>query len=254
MKKMILIVIGFLLMVLCLTTAGNAESADGLFFEANKYYADGMYEKSAELYEKMISLEIESGNLYYNLGNAYFKLGYKGKALLNYERAKKMIPQDEDLFANAAFVESLLDEKQPQEALAWHEKIFAMIRDMFSARGWFAVCLSFFLAGCIVFGVGLFHVVLRKRARTISVLLAVCFCLSLVFFAQQYNLQKQRKMGVVVVSQTAVRYSPSYSGAVAFELSEGMKAQILRRDGEWSQVRLTRTTSGWVESEAIEPL
>ena len=31
---------------------------------------------------------------YANLGNAYFKTGQKGRAILNYERARRLMPQD----------------------------------------------------------------------------------------------------------------------------------------------------------------
>ena len=67
-------------------------------------------------------------------------------------------------------------------------------------------------------------------------------------------MQKNITQGIVILPQIEVRYSPSYSGAVAFELTEGMKAQILHVENGWTQIRLNKKTSGWIESTAIEKI
>ena len=57
----------------------------------------------------------------------------------------------------------------------------------------------------------------------------------------------------VIIERVAdVHYSPSASGAVAFQLKEGIRAQILRCDGDWCHIRLTRDKSGWVLRTAID--
>src|SRR4029077_19623718 len=45
----------------------------------------------------------ESGPVYFNLGNAYFRAGNPGRAILNYERARRLMPRDPDLHANLGF-------------------------------------------------------------------------------------------------------------------------------------------------------
>ena len=50
--------------------------------------------------KSIISNNIESSELYFNLGNAYYKTNSIGLAILNYERAKKLAPDDEDISAN----------------------------------------------------------------------------------------------------------------------------------------------------------
>ncbi len=230
-----------------------AQPADDMFFAANKYYSDGDYGKAVQLYEQVRGQGVQSGNLYYNLGNAYFKLGQKGKALLNYERAKRLISHDEDLFANTVFVESLLDIKQPKEIHSWYEAVFFFIRDMLSISGWFFASLVFFIAICIVTGAGFFCQG-RKRVLFLQVILGMFLCAGLLFLWNKYNADKQEHLGIVIIPNAAARYSPSYSGAVAFELSEGIRVQILRQEQEWSQIRLNRKVSGWIESSAVEKI
>ena len=45
-----------------------------------------------------------NGHLYYNLGNAYFRLKLLGHAILYYERARVLIPGDDDLDYNLRYV------------------------------------------------------------------------------------------------------------------------------------------------------
>ena len=242
------------LILLMFTITAYPDLGDDIFFQANRDYADGLYQQAAMQYEKLLAQGTVSGNLYYNLGNAYFKLGEKGKALLNYERAKKLIGHDEDLFATIAFVNSLLSVQQPKENYVWYEKVFVKVRDFCSVEAWFFIALILFLSAIIIWSISLFQIRLRKSFNKYAIILGIFWLGAIFFFFHRQYAQQHQAWGVVIAEKTEVRYSPSYSGAVAFDLTEGMKAQVLRRDGEWTQVRLTKTTSGWMETSAIEEI
>jgi len=94
----------------------------------------------------------------------------------------------------------------------------------------------------------------RRRLRVLLPVGLISLILPVFFFVQSYRVHVVTQVGVVVKSQVDVRYSPSFSGARAFELEEGLKAKIIRHDGEWTQIRLTKDKSGWVESIAIETI
>ena len=74
-----------------------------IFYKANALYEEGKYDEAIEVYTGLIDQGLESGNLYYNIGNCYFKKGELGKAIVNYERANKLIPDDSDLKSNHDF-------------------------------------------------------------------------------------------------------------------------------------------------------
>ncbi|MBI4430935.1 MAG: tetratricopeptide repeat protein [Candidatus Omnitrophica bacterium] len=234
-----------------LCVAGIIEDA---FFEANKLYSNGEYAKAAERYEDILKGGVESGHLHYNLGNTYFKLGKKGKALAAYERAKKLIPGDEDLFANIRFVTSLLEEEQPGERLPWYGKAFAVLRDILPSGGWFAFILVLYYALAIVLGMAIFNRSFRKKLAIPAALIIPLLLISVVLYRDRVNAVHHSRYGVVAAPEAEVRYSPSYSGAVAFKLHEGIRAQIVRYQDEWTQIRLTRDKSGWIESAAIEEI
>jgi tetratricopeptide (TPR) repeat protein len=76
------------------------EEAKQLFKEANQCYQEGKFNEALEHYKKLENLGYQSGALYYNMGNTYYKLGAVGYAILYYEKAAKLIGNDEDLIAN----------------------------------------------------------------------------------------------------------------------------------------------------------
>ncbi|RKY37480.1 MAG: hypothetical protein DRP78_01030 [Candidatus Omnitrophota bacterium] len=224
------------------------------FLKANNYYSSGNYSQAANLYEEIITQGTKSGNIYYNLGNAYFKLGRNGKALLNYERAKNLMPQDEDLFANCAFVRSLLSVQEIKENYSWNKKIFVNLLDMLSPSGWFMISGLLFWLINILLCIGLLKGSFRKNSYVFSLIISVIFLCTANLFFNSFQFQKQFVRGMIIVPKAEIRYSPSYSGAVAFELTEGMHAQIVSSSGDWTQIRLNRNNSGWIESQEIEKI
>nr|HRC92571.1 tetratricopeptide repeat protein [Bacteroidia bacterium] len=93
----------YIFILLCLLLSHNifADTKDDLLFtEANNLYLKQSYFQAIEKYEQLISDNIISFEVYYNLGNAYYKTGNYTKAILNYERAKKIKPDDADVTLN----------------------------------------------------------------------------------------------------------------------------------------------------------
>ena len=80
----------------------DAEALSGFTAAAAAYRAED-YDKAAAAYEEVLRGGKESGALYYNLGNSYFKKGSLGKAVLNYERARRLVPRDGDLNFNLEY-------------------------------------------------------------------------------------------------------------------------------------------------------
>ncbi|MCM8776485.1 MAG: tetratricopeptide repeat protein [Candidatus Omnitrophica bacterium] len=229
-----------------------ADSFQKRFFEANKHYTRGEYAKAASQYEALIRSGIRGGHIYYNLGNAYFKLGQKGKAIVNYLRAQKEMPQDGDVFTNLNFVTSLLEEAQVAETGPWYERVFLVARRSFSAGTWFILSLVFFFLICTLSGYCIFKPNLKNAGFVVGAVLSILWIGCLGFHLSSVVEARDSKLSVIIEPKADVRYSPSYSGAVAFELSEGMKVMALKKEGDWVQIRLAKDKSGWVPATSIE--
>ncbi|MBL4587510.1 MAG: tetratricopeptide repeat protein, partial [Flavobacteriales bacterium] len=86
--------------LLLLTSLSGFAQVGNLKSEADQAYISEDYSKATELYEQILSQEYVSAEVHYNLGNAYFKTGNIAPAILHFERAKKLAPNDEDIIFN----------------------------------------------------------------------------------------------------------------------------------------------------------
>ena len=85
---------------------------------------------------------IENGRLFYNIGNIYFRLGDTGKAILNYRRAERFIPNDVNLQQNLNYARSrCVDRIDPKPQTQVFRTIFFWHYDLSGpTRSWlFAV-------------------------------------------------------------------------------------------------------------------
>lgn len=87
-------------------------------------YDRGNYKEAVERYEEILNTN-EDAVTYYNLGNAYYRLGELSKALVNYNRALVLSPNDDDIKANIDFVNSKtsddIDPKAEMFFVTWYK-------------------------------------------------------------------------------------------------------------------------------------
>ncbi|MBI4436032.1 MAG: hypothetical protein HY590_01240 [Candidatus Omnitrophica bacterium] len=243
----------FLIFFLSATFVFANEVSD-TFFLANQKYSEGNYEEAITFYEKLVESGIPSGPLYYNLGNSYMKLGRLGKSILNYERAKRLMGLDEDLLANLSYVESQLEQAQPKEEHRFYEIAFFWVRNQFTAEGWIIFLAVVFNLLFVVLTLATFVKKIQKPLISFAWLLAIVTAFSFLFGFSKMSATEKEKEGVIVETTADVRYSPSTTGAVAFQLKEGIRAQILRKEGDFCYIRLTRDKTGWVAAAMIEEI
>ena len=99
-------IITFAAFFLALSANIMAEDNNTLFNRANELYKNGQFAQSIEVYNQILASGYESGDLYYNLGNAEFRNGSLGNAILNYERALRLSPNDDDIRNSLEFARS----------------------------------------------------------------------------------------------------------------------------------------------------
>lgn len=78
------------------------------FLDAVKLYESQEYAEAAGKFELLASDGIRSGKLYYNIANAWLKDGRLGNAILWYERALRLTPEDPDVRFNLNYARTLL--------------------------------------------------------------------------------------------------------------------------------------------------
>ena len=86
-------------------------SAIEQFHQANDYYQKEKYPEAIGRYLDLVQKGYRDPYIFYNLGNAYFKKGELGRAILFYEKARMLLPRDDDIQKNLAYANSLAIDK-----------------------------------------------------------------------------------------------------------------------------------------------
>src|SRR6185295_12270070 len=91
--------------------------------------------------------------IYFNLGNSYYKTNNIGYAILNYERAKKLSPDDEDINVNLKLANQKTEDKievAPQLFLTtWKNGII----DIMNEKSWSELCIFLIVISLVLFAV-----------------------------------------------------------------------------------------------------
>jgi Tetratricopeptide repeat/Bacterial SH3 domain len=242
-------------MLPCTAQAATAAppSPKTTFFHANALYRDGHYAAAAREYEELRRAGWISGNLYFNLGNAYFKAGDKGQAILNYERARRLLPRDPDVTANLAYARSLTGAAACRPAL-WRRAAFPLARRVTtSGLAW----TSSILYTLLVFGL-VAHRLWPRRPRWLlyaAVTMGVLAVVAGASLADRVIGDDWRRQAVVVQQgDTPARFEPADNGTVHFTLKEGARVTVLDRRPGWRQIARCDGRRGWVEAKSVAPL
>ena len=125
----------FLFVLLTKITFGSSETdALNKYHQANIAYQKLDYESSIRLYGELIKNNTISPEIYYNLANSYFKAGNFAKAILNFERAKKLEPDDEDVNFNLKIASLKVVDKIESVPEIFYKRWVNRISTMFPAN------------------------------------------------------------------------------------------------------------------------
>lgn len=229
-------------------------SASPALDSAANAYSKGNYAGAASIYNRFIASGYVSPDVYYNLGNCYYRTNEIAKAILNYERAAKLSPDDADVrfnlqLANQKTLDKITDES-PMLALMWINKLV----NLASERGWGMMCILFFCLALVLVLLYLFsgRLLLRQVGFWCAILMLLLCVASFALAADQYNISSAHDTVIVMSSTVTVKGSPIESGTSLFVIHEGAKATVLMTLGEWVEIKLANGNQGWLLKSDIE--
>jgi tetratricopeptide (TPR) repeat protein len=220
---------------------------------ANAAYSRNEFEKAASLYEEILKDKLEAPEVYYNLGNAYYKQGKIGPAIVNYEKAKKLAPDDEDILSNLKYANQKVEDKiEPAPRfflIEWKNDIV----NMASEKTWSLICISMLSISLLLFG--LYVIAANPLVRKLFFYTGAVLILSSVatfFIAKhRYALEIESREAIVLAGSVTVMGSPSEKGTKLFVLHEGTKINILEVSGDWAEIRIANGNTGWLKLEML---
>jgi tetratricopeptide (TPR) repeat protein len=235
----------------------QSDYISSLYDRANEAYDRGVEqggeekEKALRLaaanYEKIITQgQIENGYLYYNLGNAYFQLGELGKAIANYRRAERFLPNSTELRENLRTAISKrkdrIDKRQIdsiwQTLFFWHYlmsfRAKVMLFSVFFVLIWLLLFIKLFRRNPLI-----------KWSVVVAAVLSVSSGMSFVFEAYS---TANNKHGVITQAEVDAKKGPYTNAESEFKtpLHQGTEFRLIEKRGDWIRIRLENGVTTWI--------
>ena len=244
----------YLLMIMMIAALGiSAQSIqEQEFAKANKYYDENRYDTAVVIYERILADGYESAPLLYNIGNSYFKMRNYPMAILNYEKALKLDPRNEEIRHNLDIANSIINDKINPVPEFLLTKWWRSIGNMFSANGWAVFSL-------VLFGILLLLIFLYFTARSrftkktsffAAILLLLVLVCSIILAYQKYDYLNTHNEAIITIPTITAKSSPSHTGVDLFVIHEGTKIEILDNTNEWDKIKIADGNIGWLPSSA----
>jgi tetratricopeptide (TPR) repeat protein len=231
---------------------------ESLFKQANELLVTDPTKAATLLEKAVLHFEaihreggIENGRLYYNTGNIYFRLGDTGKAILNYRRAERFIPNDINLQQNLNYARSRCIDKidlKPQSQVFrtlffWHYDLSG------PTRSWLFAALF----GVLWVFAGIYLIKRQSWLRyavMVSALFSVLVAVSLVVEAYE---ESNVRCGVVLEREVVGRKGDGTTFEPTFKepLHMGAEFKLVEERKGWLYIELADGRRCWIpESSA----
>lgn len=224
------------------------------FQAANERALSGDIEGAIGLYRSLEEQGIEHPDLFFNLGNALARTGHLTEAVVAYERALRLAPQDADARLNLAAVRAKLAPKsseEPAEARSMVDLIEPIVaplpRDAFA---WASVvlCLLFFTLLAIRETSPR-----RRRGATLALIPALLALIAVSIPVAGQELVR-RDARAVVMKSTQLKKGPDPRFPVVTPISAGERVRVRNEDGGWLEVQDELGRVGWLSEDEVTRL
>ncbi len=221
--------------------------------QANKLYQNEEYQKALEVYQEVFRSGYESAELYYNIGNCYYRKGEIGNAILFYEKALKLNPDDEDINYNLSIAKAhtvdKINEVPKMFLVEWWENLLSW----FTLNQWSIITAIGYLITII--GFALYFLANTFSARKLGFYLGVAFLsfsiLLGITLASKYNYENSVEYGILLEKSITAKQSPDENSTDAFLIHEGVKFSIEDEFENWVKIRLADGKVGWLPSNTF---
>lgn len=219
------------------------------FQQGNQAFRESKYEEALSWYQKISEAGFQSGAVFYNMGNCYYKLNKIGKAILFYEKARKLMPDDPEIkmnleLANLKTIDRI--ELPPQFFLFkwWHD-----VTHGFTLRQLSRLLIGFYVLSIAIIILWLFvktDFIRRWLGRTGVVALAITlfWAYLLVLNAREARVKHE---AIVLSPTVTVLSAPEENSTSLFVIHEGLKVEVQEQRGEWVHAMLPDGKNGWMK-------
>jgi hypothetical protein len=246
--------------------AMDASDEETLLAEASTYFdeaaqcaatdpkaAAGLYQKAILRFERLIQEgEVHNGRLHYNLGNTYYLTGDLGRAILNYRRAARYMPNTANIQQNLGEArKQCLDKIEEPQRKRFFKTLFFWHYDL-PGRLRLALFTVTFTLLWVGLGLRLFG---RRTALSWGIgactVVAMCMGGSVLLDSHQH---RNDASGVITAPEVTARKGNGESYAPSFKkpLHAGTEFLLLELRSGWRHIELFDGRRTWIPADSAE--
>ncbi|OYT16011.1 MAG: hypothetical protein B7C24_10020 [Bacteroidetes bacterium 4572_77] len=231
-----------------------AQSFTKNLYQAEHLYNNSKYDSAALLYQQVIDSGYQSPELYYNLGNTYYKLQEIPTAILYYEKALKLKPNNENIHHNLTLCNTMIPDRIEAVPQLFFIKWYQGLYNYFPIDTWAYIGIGLFsLAAFFMLFYFLSHIkAMRKLGFWSAIFLILLSAFSFFLTTQKYNSFKRHNQAIIFTPSVTVKSSPAQNSVDLFVIHEGTKVYILDQVGNWRKIKIQNGSIGWLELENMQ--
>ncbi len=222
-----------------------ADALDSKLQQANLAYSKQQYQEAAASYEELIDQYGYSANILFNLANSYAQQGRIGKAMVNYQRAHRISPNDPDITRNMTLVAQ-------HAGLFEKEKSFGEnLIDSFTFNQWCIIALC----GIFILSTGYGATCLFKiKKRVLNLILVPAGFISLLAGAAAFVSYSSYYDAIVIDQENLLRIAPFEASETTGSIKEGRQVTTIKNHQQFQLIKDKTGQTGWLPRKALEPI
>jgi tetratricopeptide (TPR) repeat protein len=252
----------FLIPLLWVPATPAADPADSaaleptrMFLSAVTAYRNNDFQTAVNRFSALVESGIQNGRLYYNLGCAHLKNGDLGRAVLWFERAKRLLPNDPELIFNLKYARSLTRDQRDDSGASSVRRILFFWKYHLSPKTIRQAAVFFSALYFLLLG---FRRISNRRLHNALSHFILVFALlfSATAFINHYGAAFAGE-GVILPESISVRSGLDDKTTELFVLHAGTKVTVQketmnRESGRrFYRVMFSRDKIGWVPADAV---
>jgi tetratricopeptide (TPR) repeat protein len=225
-----------------LVTQAAPAANDDAFNSANNAFAQGKYAEATSGYETVIARQGYSAPVLFNLANAQVHSGQLGPAILNYERALVLEPNDPAIASNLQWALRKAGVTAPTPR--WQHRAASVL----SLNAWSVVAGAALVMLCVLAPLGGVLVKHRFALKGATALAGIVLIAAASALALRWS---SLERAIVTAKDVAARVSPVTMAESLFHLTEGQAVCMVKSYGVFTLIKTGDGREGWVKNDDI---
>lgn len=235
-----LLIIAILFTMTCIMMRGIFAlkvSAEEEFERAARLYDASQFEQARNIYTSLIRDGYHDPVVYYNLGNTYARLGETGPSVLNYYKALRLDPNNQDIIQNLNTIQPAINRSSGFFLL----KPFGSLKNLMNVNQWAILCSILLFMVCVARAAAWLT---RSQKATrifkkITLIILIPFIISILFLLAHCYTWILVDSAVVMEADILARSGPGAQFEELYKLPAGTKVRIISDPVKgWVRIRL----------------